>query len=811
MRDSKRLVIFVLALACFDSRAADELLPSSVQKLSVEQPEIRLTLPRARQQLLVTALAGDGYLHDVTRTVTIEPLDPAIVRVEPSGIIRPRQAGTTKVRITGFGRTTETTVIVTEPNKSAPVSFVNEVMGVLGKAGCNAGACHGHASGKGGFKLSLRGYDPAADHAALRKRLDLKDPEQSQILLKPTEQDPHRGGKRFEKGSDAYEVIRQWVTEGANADVGRAVRLQKIEVLPVFRLMPKTHMKQQLAVIAHYADGTSRDVTDRAIFELSAEGIVEVGPDGLVVGKREGEAAILVRFLGQMALSRFLVIRHSPDFRWTEQPVNNFVDRHVHAKLKAIQILPSALASDVEFLRRVSLDVAGLPPTPAEVHAFWADLRSDKRERKIDELLEQEAFGDVWAAYWLELSGTTATGDSAGRKGVMTLYNWLSRSINENVPYDRFVKSLLASKGGSLQNPAITFSVNRLPRAEVVPQLFLGVRLECAQCHDHPFDIWKQADYQSLQTFFTDLSTKEGAGDPGGREIHSFVPPERYLPWEQGKKTTLRLLDGKSIEVPVQQDRREVLADWLFEAAKTQVARAIANRVWGKLLGRGIVEPVDDMRFSNPPVNEPLLAELAADFIAHKYDFKHLTRTILNSRAYQTSSIPNASNAREQMNFSHARLRRLSAEQLLDSISQVTGVDEEQRVAPPGARSIQIPFSYTGSRFLTMFGRPEQRMSACECIRSQEITLPQILHLLNGETIGRKLRDKDGTLQRLLNAKTTDDRLVEELYLTVLSRLPTERERQRGTGLLHAGSDRAEAAEDLMWALLVSQEFLFNH
>ena len=417
----------------------------------------------------------------------------------------------------------------------------------------------------------------------------------------------------------------------------------------------------------------------------------------------------------------------------------------------------------------------------------------------------------ITRALRLELSGTDQGGDSAGFKGMWTLYFWLRDVINRNLPYDQFVRLLVAGQGSSLENPAITFGVTRVPKVESIPQLFLGVRLECAQCHDHPFDVWKQSDYNALREFFSDVTSKEGPGDFYGREIRVFIPPERFLPWERDKQVTLRLLDGSTVEVAAHQDRRTVLADWLFGPAKQQTARAIVNRVWGKFFGRGITDPVDDMRFSNPPVNEPLLQSLADDFIAHRYDFKHLVRTILNSRTYQLSSISNATNERETMNFSHARLRRLPAEQLLDAVSSVTGVDESFRVGPPGGRAIQIPYTRIGSRFLTMFGRPEQRMSPCECIRSHEATLPQVLHLLNGETVGQKLRAEGGTLHRLLQANFSDPQLVEELYMTVLNRPPSDRERNLGHAYMRDSASRAEGAEDFMWALLTSQEFLFNH
>lgn len=788
---------------------------ATVHRLTVEPAAVILPDGRSRQQLLVTASTAGGYLQDLTRAVVFESADPATAEVDRAGVVRPRHTGTTRVRIKGSGHTVEVPVTVGDLAQSKPVSFTNDVMAVLGKSGCNAGACHGHHSGKGSFKLSLRGYNPAADHRALidpeHDRVDLDNPEQSKMLLKPTLQNAHRGGKRFALESDFYKTLRQWVGEGARADLGTAVALKRIEVLPDFRIMPRPELAQALIVRAHFADGSVRDVTDQAIYELSNEGIVEVSPEGLVTGKREGEAAVLVRFLGQMGLSRFLVIRHKPDFAWSEPPSHNFIDRHVHAKLRTIQVLPSALASDTEFLRRVSFDTVGLPPSAAEVRAFLSDTRPDRRARKIDELLDREEFGDVWAAYWLELSGTTESGASARFKGMWTLSFWLRDLINRNLPYDHMVRALVAGKGSSLENPALTFSANQLPRVEVIPQLFLGSRLECAQCHDHPFDVWKQADYNSLREFFTNLGEKEGPHDSYGREIRRFVPPERFLPWEKGKTVTLRLPDGSQAVIPVQRDRREALADWLFGPARQRAARALVNRVWGRLCGRGIVDPVDDMRFSNPAVNEPLLEALAEDFLAHRYDFKHLVRTILSSRTYQLSSIPNATNAREHMSFSHARLRRLPAEQLLDAINQATGATESFRIGPPGMRAAQMPYEIAGSRFLTTFGRPEQRMSPCECIRSHEATLPQVLHLLNGATVSQKLSAADGTLHRLLAAGHSDVRLVEEVYLTVLSRPPSGRESRLGQEYLRDAEKRAQGAEDLMWALLTSQEFLFNH
>ncbi len=696
-----------------------------------------------------------------------------------------------------------------------PVSFTNDVMAVLGKAGCNSGACHGHSSGKAGFKLSLRGYDRRADHAALLDedsgRVDLEDVSQSLILQMPTAQLEHGGGKRFEVGSESYRVLRDWIRQGARSDLKTATRLKQIVVDPASIEHRKTPQSQSLRVTALYADGTRRDVTRLAIFELASEGVVEVDAGGRVTSRRPGESAVLIRFLGKKALSRALVIRHRPGFAWSNPPQHNFIDRHIDAKLQRIQVLPSEVCTDAEFLRRVSLDICGLPPDPEEVTAFLDDQAADRRVRKIDELLSREDYGDAWAMRWLEMSGTTESGDSARFKGIWTLSLWLRRVLNENLPYDRLVRELVAGKGSSIHNPAITFTVNRLKRVETVPQLFLGIRLQCAECHDHPFDTWTQANYRSMTEFFGQLGDKEGPFDPYGREIRRFIKPELRVPWRSGERVELVHLDGSRVQVPLASDRREALVDWMFGPGRRMASRAIVNRVWGRMLGRGIVEPVDDMRFNNPAVNEPLLTALAEDLVAADWDLKHLLRTIARSRTYQHSSIPNESNRHERVNFSHGRLRRLGAEQLADSLSRVTGVDESYRVGPPGLRAVHVPYVSAGSRLLKIFGRPAERASACECVRSPDATLPQVMYLLNGEELWKKIRSPEGTVAALLRQHDGAAELVEALYVAMLSRRPTSDERRTGTRYLADSETRGAGAEDLAWALLNSPEFLFNH
>lgn len=691
-----------------------------------------------------------------------------------------------------------------------PVSFSNQVMAVLGKAGCNAGTCHGHASGKNGFKLSLRGYNPALDLQALTRdhagrRVNLLEPEASLILLKPAGALSHGGGQRFAPDSKAYTLLERWLAEGARGDTAEAPAVERIEVLPDYHIVPQPGLAQQLAVTAHFSNGQSRDVTEWAIYELPSEDYAEVSAEGLVTTKAPGEAAVLVRFLGRMAISRIVVIQDKPDFAWRDPPVHNFIDGHVDAKLKTIQVLPSELSSDAEFLRRVSFDTIGLPPTPGEVRAFLADARPDKRARKIDELLDRPEFADQWALYWMDLLRTDESGSVMGRKGVWALGRWLRQAFDRNVPYDQFVRAFLTARGSQFKNPPAAFSrIARQPqlKAEGIAQLFLGVRIECAQCHDHPFDRWTQSDYNELARFFYQVRQKDGPDYYDEAQI--------YLEPERDPSVGLRFLDGSQTQWPGDRDRREALAEWMFGPARHWTARALVNRVWGRLFGRGIVEPVDDLRFSNPPVNEPLWNALADDFISQQYDFQHLVRTILNSRTYQASSAPNATNGSDRINFSHARLRRLTAEQLLDALSQATGVPEAFSGVPPGYRAAQIATVGTGSYFAKVFGRPLRR-GTCTCERTNEPSLPQTLHLLNGTSVISRLEADEGTLRRLLASNLSDEQLVEELYLHVLSRLPNAKDRERSLEYLAASADRAQGAEDLLWALINSRQFVFNY
>lgn len=809
-------VPLALILALSTLAAANESpVPTTVTRLEIHPSKISLTDVRSRQRMIVTAVGADGYRYDVTRETKWSSANPQTADVDESGVVRPRDAGATRITAAAFDQSASVNVEVGDLEKSQPVSFTRDVMAVIGKAGCNSGPCHGHNSGKGGFKLSLRGYELAADHQALTDedsgRVDLSDPAESLILTMPTSAENHGGGKRFDIDSDFYRVLHQWIREGAHSDVENAEIPERIEVLPDSVVASRPGLEQQIIVLAHFQDGTVRDVSHLAIYELSSEGVIEVDSDGLVSCERLGEGAVFVRYLGLMGLSRFSVIRHKPDFAWSAPPQRNFIDEQIDRKLQAIQVLPSDVCDDATFLRRVTFDTTGQPPTPEEVRAFLSRASRDRRDRLIDELLDREEFGDWWAQYWLELSGVTESGADARFKGMWTLSLWLRDAINRNMPYDEFVRKLVAARGSSFRNPPVNFATHQLSKVETVGQLFLGVRLNCAQCHDHPFDVWKQRDYQSIESIFRGITYKEGPHDSYGREIIRHVDPERFLPWKRNQRTSYRMPDGSQVERALADDPRDALVDWMFDAGRMQTSRALVNRVWGRMFGRGIIDPVDDMRFSNPAVNAPLLDALAESFIESGYDFRQLVRTMLTSRTYQFSSIPNETNRQEHMNFSHARLRRLTAEQLANAVSQATGTDEPYSLTPIGYSATNAPMTSTGSRFLTLFGRPVERPTACECNRSSESTLPQVLHLIAGEALRNRIRDENGTLQKLLSNNLSEERLIEELYLRILARFPTDHERRFSRDYLAESDNRDAAAEDLFWALLTSQEFLFNH
>jgi hypothetical protein len=700
-----------------------------------------------------------------------------------------------------------------------PVSFRRQVTAVLTQAGCNAGSCHGTPSGKNGFRLSLRGYLPEEDLDTLTRdmqgrRINALDADRSLILLKATAQVPHEGGKRFEIGSIPYNIIRDWIAAGRPGDLATAPKLERLQVLPHKRVLDDAERAEQLTVVSQFADGSKADVTSLACFGSSDATTAQVSGDGYVTSHRMGEVAILVRYLDATATTRLTFLRDVAGFEWPDPPQQNYVDKHVFAKLRQLRLPPSELARDDEFVRRAYLDLCGILPTADEVRSFLADDSPHKRAKLIDTLLGRPEYADFWSLRWADKLG--CNNRFVGQAGAYKYRRWIRDAVASNRPFDEFVREIVTATGSNYSQPAAGFYRRvRDPdsRVETVAQLFLGVRVQCARCHNHPSERWTQDDYYGLAAFFPRVKYKNTANFIGIYNKEELVYVDRtgeVTHPRTGQVVAPKFLGGSVAAVSGDTDRRQALAAWLTAPDNPFFARAAVNRIWFHLFGRGIVEPVDDFRDSNPPSNDELLTELAADFAQHQYDTKRMIRTIMNSRTYQLSSRSHALNELDARYFSHAALRPLSAEQLLDAISQLTGSPERFAGLPPGMRAAELPDGEFYHRFLRSFGQP-QRSSACECERESDSTLAQSLHLVGGRVVHNKLRDADGHLPRLAASNRTARELVDDLYLSALSRFPSEDERHLAISHLNGCPDRRSGLEDLTWALINSKEFLFQH
>lgn len=722
-----------------------------------------------------------------------------------------------------------------QKHSALPPSFRNEVMAVLSKAGCNAGPCHGNQNGKASFKLSLRSEDPDYDLNALTRdmfarRVNPKDPEQSLLLLKATTQLAHEGGLRFRKDSPEYEILRRWIADGATDDVATAPKLTRLDVSPTERIIIEPANEVQLIARAHFSDGSQRDVTSLAVYEPASTS-VKVSHDGLVTRDGPVETTILVRFLDQQVPVRLAFIPARPDFAWRKTPANNFVDEHIFQKLQTLRMNASELCTDNEFIRRTSLDLIGLLPTADEARAFASNTRKDKRARLVDSLLERAEFAEFWA---LKFSDVLRNEEKVlDRKGVQAYYHWIRRSLAENKPHDQFVRELISARGSTYLNPAANFHrANRdaVTRAEATAQLFLGTRLQCAKCHNHPFDRWTQNDYYDWANVFARIDYKILENNRrDGLDKHEFIGEQIvYLARSgalnnprTGKPAQSRFLGDHSKSDPrptnSETDPLDALATWL--TSHPNFSRSQVNWVWFQLMGRGIVDPIDDFRPTNPPSHPALLDQLAADFVKHRFDLRHLIRRIATTRTYQLSSDPTADNSDDALNFSHVLPRRLSAEQLLDTQHQALGVAARFNGYPAGLRAAQLPggspvrrneVKMGGSeKFLAMFGKPS-RLLACECERSSETTLGQTFQLISSPQINSILTQKDNRLGQLLARKLPPAELVTELYWSLLTRPPTEPESREAMKLLAASTDPRAPLEDLTWALLNAKEFVLR-
>jgi hypothetical protein len=759
------------------------------------------------------------------------------------------------------------------------VSFERHVAPLLGRFGCNAGACHGSFQGKGGLRLSLFGYSAQMDYTALTRdalgrRVNVADPEQSLVLLKPTAGTPHQGGRRFDKGSWPYRVLRAWVAQGARWRPGDGA-VRRLDALPREHRFAGPGERLALRVVAEFADGRREDVTPFCTFRPRDDYVAEVEATGVACGLHPGDTAVVISYGGHLATARVLVPAAAPaGFVYPSWPENNFIDRHVFAKLRKLNVVPSDPAGDAEFLRRVTLDTIGTLPTPRAVREFLVDRRPDKHARKIEELLAHPMHAALWAT---KLCDVTANNlevmedpPELGPKRAQMWHDWFRKRVADNVPYDRIVRGVLTatSRDGLpvkewigrearlheqlragfrtdyADRPGLDLFWRRLANDDFFPleqmgeltaTAFLGVRLECAQCHKHPFDRWTQADYRAWANVFAqtkfgsspevtaavaNLLEERRAAPPGKagpplprlREVYVSNDPLRRLRDPQtGGPLAARALGGP--EIPLEGDARARLCDWLFAPDNPSFARVFVNRVWAHYFGFGLVMPVDSFSAANPPSNEPLLDALAEDFRGHGFDIRHLERTILGSRTYQLSSRPNASNAEDRGNFARAYPRRLMAEVVVDVLDAALGVAPDLGPGlPPGCRAIEAAPNRVADEHLAMifrtFGRPA-RTATCDCERSAEPAVPQTLFLMSDPVLLKKLTA--GRLPRLLAGGRPDGEVVEELFLATLSRPPDGRESRAALEHVRGKKDRARAFADVLWALINTREFILNH
>jgi hypothetical protein len=785
------------------------------QRIEVSPASFKLQGPRRQVQLVVTGYYADGTMQDLTRAAQFATSDAAIASVE-SAVVKPHKDGNAEVTITAGGQTVKTTIEVSGQAAPQPISFEYETLAALSKQGCNMGACHGSPSGKGGFRLSLRAFDPTVDKLTLiredlGRRTNVLNPDESLLLAKPMMKVPHGGGLKLKRSDPAFALMRQWIAEGCKQDVDGAPRCVKIEVTPpTGRVLKRPAHTQQLCVVAHFSDGTVRDVTDMACYSSSDSEVADVTAGGLVIGHNRGEAAVVVRYLEFIESCFLTFVKDIPGYQWPSPPANNYIDELVYQKLQQLKFLPSGLCSDEEFLRRVHCDVIGILPTVEETQKFLADADPAKRAKLIDALLERPEYARFWALKWGDLLKMTST--QVGGDGVHKYHRWLQRSFEKNVPYDQFVRELLGAQGSTLENAAANFyrtAVDTNDCVETVAQVFLGARMQCAKCHNHPFERWSQDNYYGMAAFFNRVQRKKSVRTDEFL-IYTTNAGEVTQP-RTGKQMKPWLPMKGEIDPPANTDRRDPFLTWLTAKDNPFLAKVEANRIWSHLFGRGIVEPNDDFRESNPPSNAALLDALAKDFAGHNFDRKHVLRTILNSRTYQADFRPNDFNKDDVKYFSHYQPRLMTAEQLLDAICNVTALPEAFPNLPAGTKATQIPApDLVKHEFLKIFGQPE-RQTVCQCERTTDSNLGMAIQFFNGPLIYNKLRDQNNRFRKALAANKPHPEIITELYLAAVCRKPSEKELAASMAHIAAKNDPVVAFEDICWAILNTNEFLFQH
>lgn len=829
------LVTVCTVSACLGAEvtvAADESEPSpavlppldQVGQMTIETGmtgHLRLVGSEARKQIVVTGQFAEGKLADLTRAVELQ-VDPAgIVAVDRTGMVTPMANGA--ARITAMapnGHSATLEIEVSNWGNDPPVSFPNQVVPVFTKLTCNGGGCHGKSGGQNGFRLSLLGFEPSEDYEFLTReargrRLSPAAPEHSLLLLKASGTLPHGGGARMENGDPNYRVLKRWIAEGADFGDPEVAKVATVEVFPTERMMEQ-NAEQQLVVIAHYTDGRSEDVSRMAKYEVNVTDMADVSETGLVrTADQAGDVAVMIRYQSQVAVFRATIPLGAPIE--SLPPQKNFIDQNVFAKLTLLGMPPSEICDDSTFVRRVTIDITGRLPDTAEVDAFLADSSPDKRDRYIDELLASNSYADYFANKWTAiLRNKRQNGDY--KRGTFAFHDWIRQALIDNMPYDEFVRSIVAASGEVGQNPPVVWyrEVNEInEQVEDTAQLFLGMRIQCARCHHHPFEKWSRHDYYSFAAFFSRVGRKGGDQPSESRIFHKFGKANARNP--KNNQTVIPAgLGAAPKAIPNYEDPRQQLVDWMSQPDNPFFARMLVNRYWKHFFDRGLVDPEDDMRATNPPSNPELLDALAKSFVDSGFDMKQLVRDICRSTTYQLSSEPNQYNIGDKQNFSRYYPRRLNAEVLLDAIDQVTGAVTSFGEVPVGTKAVQLPDSGFNNYFLKVFGRPESA-SACECERSTDANLAQSLHLINSADIQGKISADVGRAAQLAGEEQRQRaEKFRELYLVALAREPMSDE----VSALEAYLDKKAAEEkpnvrhayeDIVWTLLNTKEFLFNH
>ena len=827
-------VVRSIAALCVCLTAAPSLLPAQ-DSVRLLPRELSINGVEGIHGVLAERFSGDEAIGPSAAVVTLVSDNPAIVRVDGMQLI-PMSDGTTVVRIEGStDEASSQNVIVTGMNQPFGWSFRNHVEPVLARMGCNSGACHGALAGKGGFKLSLRGYDPDRDHFTIveqqrGRRVELSDPAASLLLTKPTNAVPHKGGLKLKPESWHYRIVAEWIAAGAIPPAEHDPRIESLEVLPE-RATLKAGIEQPLLVRAHYSDGRIEDVTRLAKFTSANEAVATVDENGLISVIGPGEGAITAWFSSRIVIAR-MTVAYEQQIEAAEFALagrRNFIDELVLKQLRRLNLKPSPVCSDEVFLRRAFIDTIGTLPTSSEVREFLADTSANRRDRLIESLLNRPEYVDYWTYRWSDL--LLLNGTELRPEAVNAYYTWIRDHVVANTPWDQFVRELVTSKGSSFENGATNFyALHQSPEemAENVSQAFMGLSIGCAKCHNHPLEKWTNDQYYAFASLFSRVRAKGWGGEPrngdGLRTLVTVSSGELVQP-RTGKPQMPTPLDATPVAFDAPGDRREYLAEWLTSPENSMFARSVTNRVWKNYFGVGLVEQVDDMRASNPASNEELLAATARYLVDEEYNLKALMRTILQSETYQRESQPLPENAGDQRHYSRCFPRRLQAEVLLDAVSQVTDVPSEftkivypgaditpTDIYPKGTRAIQLHDSAVESYFLQTFGRNQRRIT-CECERSDEPSMVQVLHISNGTTVNDKLAVPGNRLGRWLTESKSDAELLDEVFLSCLARLPRQVEKDELTALFAAtpAEDRRVVLEDLVWSIISSREFLFNH